>query len=143
MRSSISAALDRAVGLFDEGGLSSGRRVIDVSGDGANNEGRPVLQARENAVAKGVIINGLPLMLKKSGYMDDFGLDLYFRVCVIGGQGSSIVRARDKAQLKEAIKTKIILEVSGIDPSPHPLVQRAQADDCLKGETQWRNRMGN
>jgi hypothetical protein len=147
MRTSISAALDRAVGLFDESGVSPTRKVIDVSGDGANNEGRPVLQAREEVLAKGITINGLPLMLKQPGYMDIADLDLYFRDCVIGGPGSFMVPVRGKEHLKEAIKTKIILEVSGIDPSPHPLVQRAQANggraDCLKGESQWRNRMGN
>lgn len=147
MRTSISSALDAAARLFDESGLRPLRKVIDVSGDGANNEGRPVLQAREEVLARGITINGLPLMLKKPGYMDVADLDLYFRDCVIGGQGSFMVPVRDKGHLKEAIKTKIILEVSGIDPSPHPLVQRAQADggrvDCLKGETQWRSRTGN
>jgi hypothetical protein len=58
-----------------------------------------------------------------------------------------MVPVRDKGHLKEAIKTKIILEVSGLEPSPHPLVQWAQADggrvDCLRGEAQWRSRMGN
>jgi hypothetical protein len=86
-------------------------------------------------------------MLKKPGYMDVDDLDIYFSECVIGGQGSFMVPVRDKGHLKEAIKTKIILEVSGIDTSPHRLVQRAQTNggraDCLKGETQWRNRMGN
>ena len=147
MRTSISGALDAAARLFDGNGFSPLRKVIDVSGDGANNDGRPVLQAREEVLAKGITINGLPLMLKKPSYREVTDLDLYFRDCVIGGQGSFMVPVRDKAQIKEAIKTKIILEVSGLTPSLRPLLQRAQAEgdraDCLAGENRWRDMMRN
>jgi hypothetical protein len=64
--------------------------VIDISGDGANNQGRPMLEARDEAVAKG-IINGLPLMLKRPNSSDSENLDTYYRDCVIGGPGSFII----------------------------------------------------
>ncbi len=94
-----------------------------------------------------MIVSGLPLMLKTPGFRDIANLDLYFRDCVIGGQGSFMVLVRDKAQIKEAIKTKIILEVSGLTPSPRPLLQHARAEgnraDCLAGENRWRDMMRN
>lgn len=102
-----------------------------------------MLQAWGDVAAKGITINGLPLMLHQPGFLDTADLDLYFRDCVIGGQSSFMVPVRGKEQ----IKTRIILEVSSVEPSPLPLVQRAQADggraDCLTGERQWHNRTGN
>ena len=67
------------------------RQVIDVSGDGPNNQGRLVIEARDAAMAKG-IINGLPIMLRQPGYLDIPDLDIYYKDCVIGGQGSSPFR---------------------------------------------------
>ena len=60
--------------------------MIDISGDGANNQGRPVTNARNDALERGIIINGLPIMLKRGGYWDIEHLDLYYRDCVIGGR---------------------------------------------------------
>jgi hypothetical protein len=78
---SISAAIDLAVRLFEESDVEAIRRVIDVSGDGPNNAGRPVLQARAEALAAGITINGLPLMLRPMGFspwsIPD--LDVYYR----------------------------------------------------------------
>jgi hypothetical protein len=146
-RTSVSAAIDVAANLFDRSGLEATRKVIDVSGDGVNNQGRPAPRARDEAIAKGITINGLPIMLKKPGSLDDPDLDIYFRDCVIGGQGAFMVPAREKSQFQLAIKTKIILEVSGLTSPPAPLVRRAQAGDvradCMAGETRWRDRMGN
>ena len=143
---SISGATDFGVMLLDDSGVTALRQVIDISGDGANNNGRTVMQARDEAIAKGITINGLPLMLKQPGYMDIDDLDLYFRDCVIGGQGSFMVPVHDKGHVNKAIKTKIILEVSGLEPSTPQPVQRVQADgrrvNCLGGEAQWRSRMG-
>jgi 1,6-anhydro-N-acetylmuramate kinase len=129
------------------------RRVIDVSGDGPNNQGRPVLAARADAIAKNVTVNGLPIMLKDAGYFDIQDLDLYYRDCVIGGQGAFMVPARDKAQFRDAVKTKIIMEIASA-PSPGRaasrdggslvvLAQAAPRANCLAGEQQWRDRMGN
>jgi hypothetical protein len=144
-RTSISGAIDFSVKLITESGFTAPRRVIDVSGDGANNQGRAVTVARDEALAKGITINGLPIMLKRPGYLDLPELDVYYRDCVIGGQGAFMVPVRERDQLQQAIKTKIILEIAGRQPAS-PLLHPAQAEprtNCLAGEMQWRDRMGN
>lgn len=150
-RTSIAGAIDFSVRLMGEGGFAASRRVIDVSGDGPNNAGRPVQAARADALAKGITINGLPIMLKAPGYFDIADLDIYYRDCVIGGQGAFMVPARERDQFVEAIKTKIIMEIAE-RPAPTrfaaaPLVVLAQAlpgrMNCMIGESQWRDRMGN
>lgn len=144
-RTSISGAIDMGARLLAESGVVALRQVIDVSGDGPNNQGRPVTAARDEAVAKGITINGLPIMLKRPGYLDIGDLDGYYADCVIGGVGSFTVPVRDRAQFPSAIKTKIIMEVAGLTP-PAPLLHKAQGApraNCLIGEQQWRDRMGN
>jgi len=101
-----------AANLLDGSGLAPSRKVIDVSVDGADNQGRPVTHARDEAVARRITIIGLPIMLKKPGSLDDPDLDLCFRDCVIGGPGAFMVPARERSQLQPAIKAKILLEVS-------------------------------
>jgi hypothetical protein len=144
-RTSVSGAIDFGVRVLDESGFEATRRVIDISGDGPNNQGRPVIPARDEAIKKGITINGLPIMLHKPGYLDIPELDAYYRDCVIGGQGAFMVPAREREQFQQAIKTKIMLEVAGLPPEA-PRIQKAQAappTNCLVGETQWRDRMGN
>jgi len=144
-RTSISGAIDFGAKLLAQSGVEATRRVIDISGDGPNNQGRPVTAARAEALGQGITINGLPIMLKAPGYLDIPALDVYYRDCVIGGQGAFMVPVREREQFPAAIKTKILLEIAGLTP-PAPLVQPAQAEqrtDCMIGETQWRNRMGN
>lgn len=142
---SISGAIDFSTGLLATSTLVATRQVIDISGDGANNNGRNVAEARAEALAKGVTINGLPIMLKEpSGYWDIKDLDLYYRDCVIGGTGAFMIPARDKAQFRDAIKAKIVREVAGLT-EPAPLVQLAQGDpraNCRAGENareRWRD----
>jgi hypothetical protein len=147
-RTSVSGAIDAAASLFENSGVAASRKVIDISGDGANNQGRPVTQARDEAVARGITINGLPIMLKKPGALDDPDLDIYFRDCVIGGQGAFMVPARERSQFQLAIKTKILLEVSAAPPAEEPLIRPAQGEtvrraNCFAGEAQWRDRFGN
>src|SRR6202041_171727 len=91
------------------------RRVIDISGDGPNNNGTPVTGARDAALEKGITINGLPIMVKEPSYstMDIDDLDLYYEDCVIGGPGSFVVSIKDRDNFKEAIRTKLTLEVAG------------------------------
>lgn len=110
---SIAAALDFSVGLLRASGFEATRRVIDVSGDGPNNDGREVTDARDDAVAAGIIVNGLPLMIKApTGPYDIADLDLYYRDCVIGGPGAFMVPVREVAEFATAIRTKIIREVA-------------------------------
>jgi len=129
------------VGQLRLSGVQSVRQVIDISGDGANNQGRTVTLARDEAVAQGITINGLPIMLKPPiGPWDVEDLDLYFQDCVIGGAGAFMVPVREKHQFVEAIKSKIIREIAA-HPQPQALVQPAQAQapaNCLAGETRTR-----
>lgn len=144
-RTSISGAIDFAVNLLQQSGVQSTRRVIDISGDGPNNQGRNVASARDDAVAKGITINGLPIMLRRPGYLDIPELEVYYKDCVIGGQGAFLVPIREREQFPQAIKTKILLEIAGLAQHA-PLLYQVQAEpraNCLIGETQWRDRMGN
>ena len=110
---SIAAVLDFSVALLRGAGVEATRQVIDVSGDGPNNQGREVTQARDDAVAAGIVINGLPLMISgATGPYDIPDLDLYYRDCVIGGPGAFMVPVRDVAEFATAIRTKIIREVA-------------------------------
>ncbi len=153
-RTSISGAIDFAVKLQEEGGFAATRRVIDVSGDGPNNSGRPVLAARDDALRRDLTINGLPVMLKTGGSYDIPDLDLYYRDCVIGGTGAFMVPARSREQFRDAVKTKIIMEIAtrpvpgrsfaaSPDGAEVVLAQAVRRTNCLAGEQQWRDRMGN
>jgi Protein of unknown function (DUF1194) len=117
------------------------RRVIDISGDGPNNEGGSITKARDEVVGAGVTINGLPIIVPRnfvSSYDID-GLDAYYRDCVIGGAGSFMVVIRERAQFSDAIKSKILREVAqagGSDADTAP--QRSSRTDCQVGERMWR-----
>lgn len=144
-RTSISGAIDFGMRLLSETGVAPLRKVIDVSGDGPNSSGRPVVLARDEAALLGVTINGLPIMLKRpSGFGDMEDLDLYYRDCVIAGQGAFIVPVRERSQFADAVRTKIVREIAG-GPEGH-LVKPAQATSSAmcsargnSGWDQWRN----
>ena len=74
-------------------------------------------EARDEAVAKGITINGLPIMLSEPGYLDIPELDNYYSDCVIGGQGAFMVPVREREQFREAIRTKILLEIAELAPA--------------------------
>ena len=101
-RTSISGAINFAMPLFDENPYRGLRRVIDISGDGPNNNGAPVAGAREAALEKGIVINGLPIMVKEPSYstMDIDNLDWYYEDCVIGGPGSFVVSIKDRDKVQ-------------------------------------------
>ena len=137
-RTSVSGAIDFGVRLLGESGVTAARRVIDISGDGANNQGRAVTPARDEAVAQGITINGLPIMLNRpSSYWDVTELDLYYKDCVIGGPGAFIHPVRDRQEFPHAIRAKIIREIAG-RMLPEPLIKYAQASrpltNCMVGE---------
>ncbi|MDJ0686337.1 MAG: DUF1194 domain-containing protein [Alphaproteobacteria bacterium] len=148
-RTSISGVIDYATPAFNDNGFEGLRRVIDISGDGPNNQGRPVLWARDEALAKGVTINGLPLMTKEGmgaqWHLDD--LDRYYVDCVIGGPGAFVIPVYDWADFPEAVKRKLVLEIAGLDPiapiAPNGAMIPAADEryDCLVGEKIWRRRM--
>lgn len=136
---SISGGLIFASGLFEENGFRSTRQVIDVSGDGPNNMGYPVLQAREAVLDRGITINGLPIMI----HADFFGgysipnLDVYYEDCVIGGPGAFLVTVENIDRIAEAIRRKLVLEIAGRQPTVMPAAafpERERRIDCLVGE---------
>ena len=146
-RTSVSAAIDFSAKQLDDSPYRALRKVMDVSGDGPNNSGRPVTVARDEAVQKGISINGLPISIKRPGYLDISDLDMYYEDCVIGGQGAFVIPITSKAQFIQTIKTKLIMEISDAPSAPARLVMPAQARaprvSCTIGETMWRDRMGN
>jgi len=147
-RTSISAAALYSAVLFEGNGFNGLRRVIDISGDGPNNQGVFVHHARDAVVSRGITINGLPVMLRAGqaqSFFDLENLDVYYEDCVIGGPGAFIVRVRDKKNFARAIRRKLILEVSGRQPK----IIRAQAIwrappriDCRIGEKLWNEWLG-
>jgi Protein of unknown function (DUF1194) len=146
-RTSISSALLFVAPLFDGSGYRGVRRVIDVSGDGVNNNGPPVTVARDEVLSKGITINGLPILLKRPNVstLDIEQLDLYYEDCVIGGPGSFVIPIKEREQFKEAIRTKLILEIAGRTPE-RPVVPAAAAApriSCTIGERLWQERWGN
>ncbi|TJW78433.1 MAG: DUF1194 domain-containing protein, partial [Mesorhizobium sp.] len=114
-RTSISGALAFGSDLFAESGFQGTKRVIDVSGDGPNNQGAPVDITRDEVVRQGITINGLPLMTRGgfSGAFDVDNLDRYYSDCVIGGPGAFMIPVNDWTQFPEAIRRKLVLELAG------------------------------
>lgn len=119
---SISSAIDFAVGQLDRAPFASERRVIDVSGDGTNVSGRPAGDARDEATAKGIVINGLVILtpLQESLRPDHTnppgGLEKYFQDNVIGGSGAFTVVAEDHRAFGRALTKKLIAEIAGLPP---------------------------
>lgn len=116
---SISGAIDYAVQLFEISPFEGTRRVIDISGDGTNNNGRPVRAARDEALKTGIIINGLPIVNERPtiwGGSPERNLDIYYEENVIGGPGSFMIVADGFEKFGDAILTKLIMEIAGTPP---------------------------
>ena len=172
MRTSISGAIDYAIPLFDRSGFDSARRVLDISGDGPNNDGGLITVFRDRAIAKGITINGLPIINDRPnqfGFPTMPDLDKYYEGCVIGGPGAFVEVARDFGDFERAVRRKLILEIAGLGhelaPAPsggaarwaglaphtrqplHPIADRVYEQGCDFGERQsrefWRNRSFN
>jgi hypothetical protein len=145
-RTSISGALLFSKNLFDDSGYRGLRRVIDVSGDGANNAGVLVTAARDEVLAAGITINGLPIMLNRPnlGMMDVEKLDDYYEDCVIGGAGAFVIPIREREKFAEAIRNKLVLEVAGRVPEAKILPASADKPrvSCTIGERMWQERWG-
>jgi hypothetical protein len=145
-KTSISGALGFAKPLFDASGYRGIRRVIDVSGDGTNNSGERIVPVRDDVIASGMTINGLPIMLKRPtpGSMDIENLDVYYEDCVIGGPAAFVVPIHERNQFKAATRTKLVLEIAGRTPQPRVIPAAASAPriSCTIGERMWRERWG-
>lgn len=122
-RTSISTALYSAADLIEGNDIIAFRRAIDVSGDGANNAGPPVEEARDYVLERDITINGLPILLNRPG--QGFGngydiehLDRYYKHCVIGGEGAFIAPVYDLKHLASTIRKKLVMEIAGLDIEP-------------------------
>jgi hypothetical protein len=146
MRTSIAGAMMYALPLFEQNPYRGLRKVLDISGDGTNNNGPLVTIARDQVLEKGITINGLPIMLKRPNVatLDIENLDVYYEDCVIGGPGAFVVPIRNRDQFVEATKTKLVLEVANL--MPEPKIVPAAADKpripCNIGEKMWMERWG-
>lgn len=143
-RTSISSALVHSATLFDNN-IDGMKRVIDISGDGPNNMGGRVTEARDSVLKQGIVINGLPIMIKSGnpgGFFHLAELDIYYEDCVIGGWGSFMITVNDMDRFPEAIRRKLILEIASAAPRVVPATfarpHREPRIDCMVGEKEWR-----
>ena len=139
--------IDHARSLFNLNGFNGLSHVIDISGDGPNNMGRPVNLARDQAVDRGITINGLPLMTREGmgmqWHLED--LDQYYKDCVIGGPAAFVIPVLEWEHFPAAVRRKLVLEIAGRQPEIVNAQWRgAEQDgryDCLIGEKIWRDIM--
>jgi len=121
-RTSISGAIDFAMERFAAAQPRAGRRIIDISGDGTNNSGRPSTDARDDAVAQGVTINGLAIVNDKPnpGYtfhtQPPGGLPEWYRQNVIGGPGAFLRVVEDFQSFADAMTNKLVSEIAAAPP---------------------------
>lgn len=146
-RTSISRALMRAADLMDTNEYDGIRRVIDISGDGPNNTGPMVELARDAVAERGIIVNGLPIILKETdSWYDIPNLDQYYEDCVITGPGSFVAPVEGLEQLGPTIRGKLVLEIAGLPAQLRRAQLREEAPaeraDCLIGEKLWQSRGG-
>lgn len=117
---SISGALTYSRQVLAEAPFEGTRRVIDVSGDGVNNSGTPVEEARDRVVAEGIVINGLPIVNDRPtfGRRLPVPLDEYYRDSVVGGPGAFVIVAENFASFGQAVKRKLIREIAALPGPP-------------------------
>ena len=104
---SISAVIDRACDYFQANPARGDRRVIDISSDGRNNSGRDVRRARDQALARGITINGLAILSEAAT------LGYYFDLYVVGGEGAFVENAASYDDYVHAIRRKLLREITG------------------------------
>ena len=149
-RTSISSALVAAASLIANNNIESLRQVIDVSGDGPNNQGLPVKPISRKIIAKGIVINGLPFVIERPPGPSSFfavpDIDRYYSECVIGGANAFVMPVTNKNEFATAILRKLLLEIAGatrVPARPGAIVRKVQyksprnAYDCLTGEKKW------
>jgi len=128
-RTSISGGIDYAMTVMARAPYQSGRRTIDVSGDGTNNSGRDIASVRDEVTAKGVTVNGLvilsdsPLPWNPEHTNPPGGLGEYYRRNVIGGPGAFVMVAENHDSFGQAIVKKMIAEIAWNAPA-HPVIMR-------------------
>lgn len=128
-RTSISAAIEFSVMHLEKSPFEAARRTIDVSGDGTNNSGRDVAVARDEALAKGITINGLvilsdrPLAWNPEHTNPPGGLDNYYRQNVVGGPRAFVMVAQDFNSFGQALINKLIAEVAQASRPHHAFLR--------------------
>ena len=130
-RTSVSNALELGSALIaaSEGDIIATRKVIDVAGDGANNDGNPMQEVHDRVIAQGIVINGLPVMDESAnGYYPN--LDKYYQACVVGGRGAFVIVVRSFKDFLPAMRRKLILEISE-DKAQIKQALRDSSDDGL------------
>ena len=126
-RTAIGAGIDFAMAQLARSGVTAERRIIDVSGDGTNNAGRPVTDARDAAVAQGAIINGLAILNERpEGYFfahtqPPEGLPAYYQNNVVGGNGAFLQVVKDFSTFGDAITNKLMTEIADLALPGMPL----------------------
>jgi hypothetical protein len=142
-RTSISGAIDFAMAYLEKAPFEASRRTIDVSGDGTNNAGRDVRLARDEALAKGVTINGLvilsdhPLSWNAEHTNPPGGLDKYYETNVIGGPGAFVMVAQNFNSFGQAIINKMIAEIAAARPRRYAALPRLLRDP-VRGPASFR-----
>lgn len=135
---SIALAIDYGLEVIGAADFAADAWVIDVSGDGPNNMGPPVTASRDRALARGVTINGLPILLRPSRGAPD--LETYYANCVTGGLGAFVLAARSTDELAPAIRRKLFRELIGGPAERLNLAADVEPFDCLIGERLRRER---
>lgn len=143
---SISSGLEFAGEMLGSSPFRAARRVVDVSGDGPNNAGLPVTEVRDRLLQDGVVINGLPILLKLGtprNVFDIADLDDYYSSCVVGGPGSFVIPINKLDEFAMATRQKLLLEVSSAPPVARVMpaqlkLERKEGYDCLVGEKRMR-----
>ncbi|MEO0389069.1 MAG: DUF1194 domain-containing protein [Pseudomonadota bacterium] len=138
---SISGAMETAAAWIEGNRFDGTRRVVDISGDGPNNRGRPVTEVRAELAAKGIEVNGLPFMVKAPGGAYSIpDLDFYYEDCVITGDSAFVIPIQDMTRLVGSIRQKLVLEIAGLQPERRARLRKASVTDCMIGEKlrrQW------
>ena len=120
-RTSISGAIRYAIPLFDRLPFDPERKVLDISGDGSNNDGGLVTDLRHDALKERIVINGLPIMNDRPnpfGFPSETDLDRYYLHCVTGGPRSFVEVATSFEDFPRAVRKKLLQEVADIGPRP-------------------------
>lgn len=156
-RTSISDVIEQAVRMIEQNDFQGTRRTIDIAGDGPNNHGRLVNEVRNEAIAKRITINGLPIINQTGGAGAAFwlsDLDKYYQGCVIGGPSAFLVVAHDFDDFAKAVQRKLVFEIAGIRPPTNLIyVNQSTATQavnsytyprgCDIGERLWQRRFQN
>ena len=133
------------IDIDEQGGLKVVSPIEDTPAYRAGIKAGDVITHINGKNAKGITINGLPILLKRPGYLDLQDLEQYYKDCVVGGRGAFVIPIRERNEFADATRTKLLLEIAGLEPPQEPRIHRAQVEkprraDCEVGEKMWRER---